>query len=209
MPLKNTLALILSRVMTPKELLDLYAETYAKVETGLPLYESEIKEEIKLNCPPKDSIEVILLEGGGIPALTPSAQETNRIVHQFFYNSNGWFEVGHEAEQQMKGSNVYIPNYSLQIIRDMAYPIEAPYIYSPNFERPYTKSLQRRGGITIPTNVPEDYVFGILDEKMQGNIYGPRNIGPTMYDKIFLIFQKISDSGKYKDKISRYQQNSN
>lgn len=199
MVLKKTLAWMFSRVMSPKELLDLYTETYAIVETGLPLHDARIIKQIKLKYDAEDTIDVTLLEGEGIPALTPYANENKRIIHQFFYNGNEWYEVGHEMEHYTP--NAYIPNYYLQIMGNDVYPIECPYPTSGDtrFDKPFFKEKQIRYGITIPTNIPEEYVFRTLEEKMKG--YSKYMYG---HDQIFLIFQKESEVDKVREELGKY-----
>ncbi len=182
---------ILSAVLPPEKLLELYRDAYKKVESGLPLLEARIMDKISVTNPVADSsLDVFLFEGKGIPIVTPQSEKTKKIWHQFFYDSEKWFEVGHYscANPQAFSKDIlpysHIPTYHLELIGNVAYPIEI-------MEKPILREDRQRYNLTIPTIVPQGYVFHTLKELIGAY--------PEKYNEISFIFTRYFNASSVRE----------
>lgn len=187
---------ILSKVLTPERLFELYRKAYDEVESGLPLHEGRTISQTSVINPVDDqSLSIILLEGDGIPVVTSKIKRTKKIYHQIFFDSEKWFEVGHYDKSPQAFSKdplpyTYIPNYFLEIVSNRAYPTEV-------IGGPLLREDRERRNLTIPTIVPEKYVFdGVLGEYIRWH-FQDRN-------EISFVMTNASDVSKITDVVKEY-----
>ena len=186
---------ILGWVFTPERLLEMYRSAYDKVESGLPLHKARMIDQVSVVNPVSNqTLNVVLLEGNGVPVITPKSRRTKTISGQFFYDSERWFGVGNPSLNNPMSfdkdhPSKYIPNYYLEVMGDRAYPIDA-------LGRPFNTEDRRRHNLTIPTMLPEGYVWGTLQSLIE---YHSKD-----EDELSFVVSRELDIAQIRERLRKY-----